>query len=195
MSQRAFVRSVHIVVLASMLVCSPVLADKNGDAAKNIAKSAALLAAQLLLRDKLDTACTDAGINQCGDITQGVLLFLEGNPTGGRQSLRSAAQANTPDQVKNYAQIIIAIGGALNGIQDAQPYIRPVLDAANFLASVGGNPNIEPSSSAPLVSGGASLLRYRSVSEDPSGACRDLFAKRWIRAGVTMDQCISQLSR
>ncbi len=106
----------------------------------NLVKVAGTAGARLLLKDPIDKKCTDAGLKNCQDITEGLLLYAEGKPEDGKPHLRTAALANSPDQVQTFATAITAIGD----IPGTAKYLGPVLDAARFLAftaSAGGAPS------------------------------------------------------
>lgn len=107
-------------------------------------KAAGSLGARIMLKDPVDGKCTEAGLKQCNDITEGVLLFVDGKSDEGKEHLRTAALANSPEQTEDFAKAIVAIGE----IPGAAEYIGPVLEAARFLVGASGRPTASPGDSA-----------------------------------------------
>ena len=99
------------------------------DIAPQTLKSAGSLGARLVLKDPVDGKCRDAGLAECADVTEGILLFVERNPSEGKERLRIAAAANSPENLKLFARALVAIGD----LPGTASYLGSVLDAARFL--------------------------------------------------------------
>lgn len=82
-----------------------------------------------MLKEPVDKRCRDAGLQQCEEITEGVLLYVEEKPADGKEHLRVAVAANSPANRQNFASAITAIGDLPGTAQ----YMGPVLEAARFL--------------------------------------------------------------
>ncbi len=117
--------SVVVGALSLLIAAAPANAQFGG-----LLKSVGTMGARLVLKDPIDKKCTEANLKSCSDITEGLLLFAENKAEDGKVHLRTAALANSPEDVKNFANLITALGS----IPGVAQYLGPVLDAARFLS-------------------------------------------------------------
>ena len=61
-------------------------------------------ASQMVLKDPIANKCANSGLQGCDELTDGILLYVDGNKVEGEAKLKQGAAANSPDKVKAFAQ-------------------------------------------------------------------------------------------
>jgi hypothetical protein len=97
-------------------------------------KSVGSLGARITLKSPIDQKCQEAGLKECAEVTEGLLLHLENKAGEGKEHLRLAASANSPEALRNFAKVLVGIGS----IPGAADYMGPLLEAAKFLDAADG---------------------------------------------------------
>lgn len=87
--------------------------------------------ASVVLKSPVESKCTSAGLKGCPEMTDGVLLFVEGKKEEGKVKLMEAAGANTPAKVKKFVKLI----KQLNAVPGTGPYMKHVNEVADILLS------------------------------------------------------------
>jgi hypothetical protein len=82
-----------------------------------------------LIKDPIVDKCTNAGIRGCPDLTDGVILFIEGKQDEGRDKVLHGAAANSPEQLKKFALVLKFVGE----IPGAAEYMEPVLEVTRII--------------------------------------------------------------
>jgi len=59
----------------------------------------------MILASPIEDKCTSARLQGCEDLTEGVLLYVEGNAPEGKIKVRKAVRANSPADVKAFADL------------------------------------------------------------------------------------------
>ncbi len=83
----------------------------------------------LIIKDPIVEKCTSAGIQGCPDLTDGVVLFVEGNQDEGKSKVLHGTAANSPEQLREFATILQLVGK----IPGATGYMGPVLEVAKII--------------------------------------------------------------
>jgi hypothetical protein len=92
---------------------------------------AACSGVQVLLKNPVESKCGSAGLKGCPEMTEGVLLYVEGKEPEGKDKLIKGANENTPDKVKEFAKQL----HALKEIPGAQKYTKKIVEVADILAT------------------------------------------------------------
>ena len=105
-----------------------------------LAVAAALIPAcavgpRLVLKGPIVDQCTDVGLRGCSAITEGALLFAEGNQAEGEKALAIGLRENVenPQELRSFADGLEVLGkvpGAAQYVAPLQPVIRAVQAAA-----------------------------------------------------------------
>jgi hypothetical protein len=82
-----------------------------------------------IIKDPIVEKCTSAGIQGCPDLTEGVILFVEGKQDEGKEKVLHGAAANSPEQLKEFA-VILQLVGKIPGTEE---YMGPVLEVAKII--------------------------------------------------------------
>lgn len=85
---------------------------------------------QLALKAPIQQKCTAAGLRGCEDLTDGVLLYVQGEHDEGRKKIHIGAAKNEPAQLRAFAEKI----RALKDIPGADEYVEPLIEVADLLA-------------------------------------------------------------
>jgi hypothetical protein len=112
--------------------------------------SCAAAAVSMVVKPPLQSQCQRFPINGCGELVDGVLLYVEGDKPGALAKINKAKGENTPEQLKPFAKALRDTA-SLPGAEDyAAPMnqIADLLDAATVTATVA-------ISSAPSAQGAA----------------------------------------
>jgi hypothetical protein len=83
----------------------------------------------VVLKSPVESKCASAGLKGCPELTDGVLLFVEGKKDEGKVKLEQAAGANAPAKVKKFAKLI----KQLNKVPGTGPYMKHVNEVADIL--------------------------------------------------------------
>jgi hypothetical protein len=91
-------------------------------------------ASQLVLKAPLEDQCSDAGLRGCPELTDGILLYVQGEREEATSKLKSGAAKNAPDELREFAKKI----RLLKSIPGVDKYAEPLLEVADLLASEPG---------------------------------------------------------
>ncbi len=88
----------------------------------------------VVLKSPVESKCSSAGLQGCPELTQGVLVYVEGKHEEGKDLLVKGAAQNAPGKVKKFAKSI----RELKQIPGASGYAKPLFEVADILASAKG---------------------------------------------------------
>jgi hypothetical protein len=88
----------------------------------------------VVLKSPVESKCSSAGLQGCPDLTQGVLVYVEGKHEEGKDLLVRGAAQNAPGKVKKFAKSI----RELKQIPGASNYAKPLFEVADILVSAKG---------------------------------------------------------
>jgi hypothetical protein len=97
---------------------------------------------QLMLKQPIHQQCTSAGLHGCEELTDGVLLYVEGEHDEGRKKIHLGAAKNEPEQIHAFAEKI----RDLKSIPGADEYVGPLIEVAEILAPENGRARASVSS-------------------------------------------------
>jgi hypothetical protein len=86
--------------------------------------------AGLVLKRPIEKQCATARLQQCDDIVNGVLMYVEGNESGARSTLEDVARANQPEKLRKFAEGLQTVTD-LPGVSE---YAGPIKKVCRFLA-------------------------------------------------------------
>lgn len=89
---------------------------------------------KVILHSPVESRCQAAGLQGCPEMTDGVILFVEGKEEEGKVMLERGAAANAPAKVKKFAKAI----RELKQIPGAASYAGPLFKVADILAAAKG---------------------------------------------------------
>ncbi len=89
-----------------------------------------------IIKDPIIEKCTSAGIQGCPDLTDGVILFVEGKQDEGKEKVLHGAAANSPEQLREFAVILQLIGK----IPGTEEYMGPILEVAKIILDEAKSP-------------------------------------------------------
>jgi hypothetical protein len=84
---------------------------------------------ELVLKSPVQEKCEGTGLQGCPELTDGVILFVEGDKGGGAKKLIAGAAQNAPDKIKKFAGAI----RDLERIPGAGEYAKPLIEIAKLL--------------------------------------------------------------
>lgn len=87
--------------------------------------------ARLVLESPVAERCTSAGLDACPQLTEGVMLYMEGKPEAARPKLEEAAGANSPEKIREFSDGL----QMLQRIPGAGSYVGPLAEIAAMLSS------------------------------------------------------------
>jgi hypothetical protein len=64
------------------------------------------MSARLVLESPVADQCTSAGLNGCPELTEGVLLYVDGDSAAGQQKIVAGARQNEPAKLKEFASTV-----------------------------------------------------------------------------------------
>lgn len=82
-----------------------------------------------MLRAPVESGCNETGLEGCPQITEGVLLVVDGDKAAGLEKLKAGAGANQPAELVLFAKALKAIG-ALPGLQ---PHMAPIVEVCTVI--------------------------------------------------------------
>jgi hypothetical protein len=94
----------------------------------------------LVLRTPVSNQCEATGLKGCPELTEGVLLYVEGDTQNGRKKLLEAASANAPQEVAKFAASLRTLG-ELPGVGE---YMKPVMEVIAILSEGAVNSTTPP---------------------------------------------------
>jgi hypothetical protein len=71
-----------------------------------LATAAGCASARMILGEPVADECTSAGLKGCPELTEGVLLYVEGKPSEGTAKLEEGARENEPGKLREFAGTI-----------------------------------------------------------------------------------------
>jgi hypothetical protein len=110
--------------------------------------------AHLILKPPVQEQCDKAKLKGCDEMTEGVLVYVEGDKPKGKDHIMRGAAQNAPDKVRQFAKAIKEL--PLDKIPGAQKYTKIILEVADILASAKGGPGGPGGGDDPGSSGEAS---------------------------------------
>lgn len=84
---------------------------------------------QVILKSPVQDKCAQAGLQGCPEITQGVILYVEGDEAGGKDAVTKGAAQNTPAKVKKFARYV----KQLKKIPGSGPYVQKLVEIADIM--------------------------------------------------------------
>lgn len=96
--------------------------------------------ASVIFKSPVDSKCNSTGLKGCPELTEGVLLYVDGNEEEGKVKLEHGAAANAPAKLKKFAKQI----KALKKIPGAEKYTKTLVKIAEILASSKGDGSALP---------------------------------------------------
>lgn len=88
---------------------------------------------QIILKPPVQDRCASTGLQGCAELTEGVLLYVEGDKVGGKAKLTSGAAQNAPEKVKQFAQAL----RELKKVPGIEAHVKPLMEVADILAKGG----------------------------------------------------------
>lgn len=84
---------------------------------------------RLALKSPVESKCESTGLQGCAELTEGVLLFVEGDRGQGSKKLLEGAGQNAPEKLRAFASAI----KDLEKVPGAGDYARPLIEIAKLL--------------------------------------------------------------
>lgn len=91
--------------------------------------------AEIILKSPIEERCGSVGLQGCPEITQGVILYVEGKNEDGKLKIEQGAAQNAPDKLRKFAKQL----RLLKKIPGTGKYMKPVNEVAKILATSKGN--------------------------------------------------------
>jgi hypothetical protein len=85
---------------------------------------------QVVLKPPVEDRCTKTGLKGCPALTDGVLLYVQGEEAKGKDALIKGAAENTPAKVRKFAKAL----RQLKSVPGISSYMTKVLEVADILA-------------------------------------------------------------
>lgn len=84
----------------------------------------------MVLKSPVESKCGSAGLKGCPELTEGVLLYVEGKEPEGKDKLIKGAAENAPGKVKEFAKQL----KLLKDVPGVSAHMKKVLEVADILA-------------------------------------------------------------
>jgi hypothetical protein len=111
---------------------------------------------QTVLHDPVFTRCNGSGLRDCAELTEGIVLYADGDIDGARSRLWRAGAQNSPSGLKTFAASLQALGTS----PSIDGYAEPLIELAALLemqadraAPAAPKPPLTPDAAAPQASG------------------------------------------
>ena len=88
----------------------------------------------MVLKSPVEDKCTESGLRGCPELTDGVLLYVDGDKEKAKTKIRAGVAANTPARVREFATTL----KTLVSLPGVSSYSGPILEIATLLASEAG---------------------------------------------------------
>lgn len=85
---------------------------------------------QVVLKSPVESKCKSSGLKGCPELTEGVLVYVDGDEAKGKDMLIKGAAANAPADVKKFAKQV----KKLKKIPGAESYTKKIVEVAKILA-------------------------------------------------------------
>jgi hypothetical protein len=86
--------------------------------------------ADLLLKAPVNAGCAKVGLRGCDEMTEGVLLYVQGDKSNAETKLKEGAAENAPAQVRAFAGQL----RLLKSVPGVEQYVGPLMEVADLLA-------------------------------------------------------------
>jgi hypothetical protein len=87
--------------------------------------------AKVVLKSPVESKCSSSGLKGCPELTEGVLVYVDGDEPKGKEMLVKGAAANAPADVKKFAKAL----KQLKKVPGAEPYTKKIVEIASILAA------------------------------------------------------------
>ena len=84
----------------------------------------------LVLKRPIEKQCKTVKLQQCDDLVNGILLYVDGDEEGARSALADVVRANQPEKLRKFAEGLQTI----SHIPGASSYMEPIAKVSEFLA-------------------------------------------------------------
>jgi hypothetical protein len=95
-----------------------------------IASLAGCASSQPVLQDPVLTRCSERGLRGCDELTDGVVLYADGDLDSARTKLWRAGSLNSPDEIKKFSVALQELGTS----PSADTYSEPLIEVASLLS-------------------------------------------------------------
>ncbi|HZF54591.1 MAG TPA: hypothetical protein VE093_38350 [Polyangiaceae bacterium] len=95
-----------------------------------MASLAGCASSQPVLQDPVLTRCSEGGLRACDELTDGIVLYADGELDTARAKLWRAGSLNSPDELKKFSASIQELGTSPR----AETYSEPLIEVASLLA-------------------------------------------------------------
>lgn len=86
--------------------------------------------AQPVLHDPVFTRCNGSGLRDCAELTEGVVLYADGDLDSARAKLWRGSAQNSPAELKTFAASLEELGAS----PSANSYTEPLIEVASLIA-------------------------------------------------------------
>jgi hypothetical protein len=117
----------------------------------------------LILKAPVTDQCEETGLKGCEEMSEGVLLVVEGDKPRGLKKIGKGAAKNAPAELKKFAQALKLLGS----IPGVSQYMGPVLEVAAYLEESPGNGSIGDSAPKEGAAAVASSERSKATLSLP----------------------------
>ena len=125
-------RSIRTFFLMMPLVAAPLLTTACGGVS-------------VIFKSPVEEKCGKVPLKGCGEMTEGVILFIEGKDEEGKVKIEKAAASNAPAKLKKFAKMI----KQLKKIPGAEKYTATLVKIAEIIAASKGDGSAEPAQKGP----------------------------------------------
>ena len=120
----------------------------------------------LILKRPIEKQCKTVKLQQCDDLVNGILLYVDGDEDGARSALADAVRANQPEKLRQFAEGLQTI----SHIPGASSYMGPIAKVSEFLAPPATAPRSKPGRKTQVANRAASRDSEPQEGEDTPGA-------------------------
>jgi hypothetical protein len=121
---------------------------RYGCGAALCAHLAACASTRLVLEKPIADKCMTFGLEGCPDLTEGALLYIDGQEAEARVKIDSAVRANEPAKLKEFASSL----ETLSRLPGADSFMGPVMKLAAILSGPDEKPKAVPAATPPRAS-------------------------------------------
>jgi len=115
----------------------------------------------VVLKSPVESKCSSAGLKGCPELTDGVLLYVQGEEQKGKDKLIKGAAENAPGKVKEFAKQL----KLLKQIPGVSAHMKKVLEVADILANASKDSKAKGSPGTPDDNGAAPTPNTPNVPE------------------------------
>ena len=84
--------------------------------------------AEVVLKIPVSTGCKEVPLKECDELTDGLLLYVEGKQEEAKPRVAKAVSANSPADLRRFVGFL----QSLRGLTGAEGYLKPVFEVADF---------------------------------------------------------------